>query len=55
MYCLQAVDEGKVGYRCGAYDVVADIADGLFLLLVYTEVVLVFGVQLIVCGELVLV
>jgi hypothetical protein len=55
VYHIKAVDKGKVGYQCGTGDVVANITYSLFLLLVYTEVVLILGVQLIICGKLVLV
>ena len=55
MYRFEAVDEGKVGYQCRLNDVVANIAYSLFSLLMYTEIVLVFGVELIIGSELVLV
>ena len=35
MYRVDAVDEWKVGYRCAANDVVADVVYSLFFLLVY--------------------
>ena len=55
MYHIKAVDKGKVGYRCGANDVVADIVYSLFSLLVYAEIVLIFSIELVVGGKLVLV
>ena len=55
VYRIEAVDEWKVGYQYGANDIVADIVYSLFSLLVYAEIVLVFGVELVVCSKLVLV
>ena len=55
MYRIKAVNKGKVGYQYSTNDVVADIIYSLFSLLVYAEIVLVFGVELVVCSELVLV
>ena len=52
MYRIEAVDKGKVGYRCRANDVVADTVYSLFLLLVYAEIVFVFGVELVVGSKL---
>jgi hypothetical protein len=52
VYRVEAVDEWKVGYRCRANDVVADTVYSLFLLLVYAEIVLVFGIELVVGSEL---
>jgi hypothetical protein len=52
VYCIEAVDEWKVGYRCSANDVVADIVYSLFSLLVYAEIVFVFGVELVIGSEL---
>src|SRR6266566_2023716 len=47
--------ERMVGYRCRANNVVAGIVYSLFLLLVYAEIVLVFGIEPVVGSELVLV
>ena len=55
MYRFQVINKGKVGYRCRANDVVTDIVYSLFLLLVYIEIVLIFGIELIVSSKLVLV
>ena len=55
VYRVKAIDEGKVGYRRRAHNVVADTVDSLLLLLVYAEIVLVFGIELTVDSELVLV
>ena len=55
MYRFKAVNKGKVGYRCSANDVVADVVYSLFSLLVYAEIVLVFGIELIIGSELVLI
>ena len=53
MYRIEAVNKGKVGYRCRADDVVANIVYSLFFLLVYIEIVLIFGIELIIGNELV--
>ena len=55
MYYIKAVDKGKVGYWYGVDNVVTNVNYGLFLFLVYTQVVLVFSVQLIVGRELFLI
>jgi hypothetical protein len=52
VYRVEVLDKWKVGYRCGANDVVADIVYSLFFLLVYAKIVLVFSVELIVGSEL---
>jgi len=52
VYHVEAVDEWKVGYRYSANDVVADIVYNLFSLLVYAEIVFVFGVELIIGSEI---
>jgi len=52
VYRFQAIDKGKVSYRCRANDVVTDIVYSLFLLLVYAEIVFIFGIELIVGSEL---
>ena len=49
---VEAVDEWKVGYRCRANDVVADIVYSLFSLLIYIEIVFIFGVELVIGSEL---
>ena len=54
MYRVEAVNKGKVGYRYNANNIVTDIAYSLFLFLVYMEIILVFSIELIVDGELVL-
>ena len=53
MYRVEAINEWKVGYQCRANDIVADTVYSLFSLLVYTEIVFVFGIELVVGGELV--
>ena len=53
MYRFEAVDKGKVGYRCRANDVVANTVYSLFSLLVYTEIVFIFGVELVIGDKLV--
>jgi hypothetical protein len=55
MYYIKAVNKGKVGYRCRANDIVADTVYSLFSLLVYIEIDFIFGVELIIDSELVLV
>jgi hypothetical protein len=55
IYCVEAVDKGKVGYWRGAYNVITNVVNSLFLLLVYTEVVFIFGIELIIDSKLVLV
>ena len=55
MYHIEAVNKGKVGYRYGVNNVVADIAYSLFSLLVYVEIIFIFSIELIVYSKLVLV
>jgi len=52
VYCIEVVNEWKVGYRCGLNDIVADIVYSPFLLLVYAKIVFVFSIELVVGGEL---
>jgi hypothetical protein len=55
MYHFEAVNEGKVGYQYRVNNVVVDTIYSLFLLFVYTEVIFVFGIELIINSELVLI
>jgi hypothetical protein len=54
VYRVKAVDKWKVGYCYRANDVIVDTAYSLFLLLIYTQVVFIFSVELIIDSELVL-
>ena len=54
MYRVEAVDKGKVGYRYSTNNIGANTVYSLFLFLVYTEIILVFSIELIVNGKLVL-
>ncbi len=55
VYCVKAVNKGKVGYQCSTDNIVADIDYGLFLFLIYIQVILIFSVQLIIGHKLFLV
>jgi hypothetical protein len=55
MYYFKAVDKRKMGYRCGVNNIVINVIYGLFFLLMYTEIIFVFNIELIVGSELVLV
>ena len=52
MYCIKAVNKGKVGYRCRVNDVVADTVYSLFLFLIYTQIVFIFSVELVIGDKL---
>ena len=55
MYCIKAVNKGKVGYRYYTYNIVANIINSLFLLLVYMEIILIFNIKLVIGSKLILV
>ena len=52
MYRVEVVDKWKVGYRCGANDIVTDIVYSPFLLLVYIKIVFIFSIELVIGGKL---
>jgi len=53
MYRFEAVNKREVGYQCYANDIIANIVCGLLLLLVYTDIILIFHVELIIGNKLV--
>ena len=52
MYRFEAVNKGKVGYRYRVKNIVTNIVYGLFSPLIYTEIVLIFGIELVIGNEL---